>query len=120
MEIHGTAELIPDEARRLPHELSHKYLGVDPPLAEPDVVRLIVRITPERSSASQPEAHPALAGENREGLPSSSIRRARPPCRLIRTAKAASEMEQADVVCGVADPESETAFEGAFDVDAKR
>jgi hypothetical protein len=29
-------------------------------------------------------------------------------------------MEQADVVCGVADPESETAFEGAFDVDAKR
>lgn len=48
VEIRGTAELIPDEARRLPRELSHKYLGVDPPPAEPGEVRLIVRVTPEK------------------------------------------------------------------------
>jgi PPOX class probable F420-dependent enzyme len=48
VEIRGTAELIVDEARALSKELSHKYLGEDPP-AEPDnVVRLIVRVVPEK------------------------------------------------------------------------
>lgn len=48
VEIRGTAELIPDDDKRLPYELSHKYLGQDPPLAEPGESRLIVRVTPER------------------------------------------------------------------------
>jgi PPOX class probable F420-dependent enzyme len=47
-EIRGTAELSVDEDRRLPYELSHKYLGTDPPKDEPDEVRLIVRVIPER------------------------------------------------------------------------
>jgi PPOX class probable F420-dependent enzyme len=48
VEIRGTAELIEDVDRSLPNALSHKYLGEDPP-PEPDgVVRLIVRVTPER------------------------------------------------------------------------
>lgn len=47
-EIRGTAELVPDDEKRLPYELSHKYLGVDPPRAEPGEVRLIIRVTPEK------------------------------------------------------------------------
>jgi hypothetical protein len=34
--------------RRLPKELSQKYLGEDPPAEPDDVVRLIVRVTAER------------------------------------------------------------------------
>jgi PPOX class probable F420-dependent enzyme len=48
VEIRGTAELTVDEAKRLPGELSHKYLGTDPPKAEPGEVRLIVRVTPRQ------------------------------------------------------------------------
>lgn len=48
VEIRGVAELTMDEGRRLPHELSHKYLGEDPPKAEPDEVRMIVRVTPAK------------------------------------------------------------------------
>ena len=48
VEIRGTAELIVDEGKRLPHELSHKYLGEDPPREEPDEIRLIVRVTPQK------------------------------------------------------------------------
>lgn len=48
VEIRGTAELIADEDGRLPHRLSHKYLGEDPPLAEPEEIRLIVRVTPAK------------------------------------------------------------------------
>jgi len=47
-EIRGTAELIEDADRTLPAALSHKYLGEDPPPEPDDVVRLIVRVTPER------------------------------------------------------------------------
>lgn len=47
-EIRGTAELLPDEGKRLPYELSHKYLGIDPPAEKDDEVRLIVRITPKK------------------------------------------------------------------------
>ena len=31
VEIRGTAEILPDEGKRLPYELSHKYLGIDRP-----------------------------------------------------------------------------------------
>jgi hypothetical protein len=48
VEIRGTAELIVDEGKKLPHELSHKYVGEDPPPAEPDEIRLIVRVVPEK------------------------------------------------------------------------
>lgn len=48
VEIRGTAELVPDDDKRLPYELSHKYLGEDPPLEEPNETRLIVRVTPEK------------------------------------------------------------------------
>jgi PPOX class probable F420-dependent enzyme len=48
VEIRGIAELTVDEDKRLPYELSHKYLGEDPPKAEPGEVRLIVRVIPEK------------------------------------------------------------------------
>jgi PPOX class probable F420-dependent enzyme len=47
-EIRGTAELVEDEDRSLPRELSHKYLGEDPPRAEPGETRLIVRVIPDK------------------------------------------------------------------------
>jgi PPOX class probable F420-dependent enzyme len=48
VDIRGTAELVVDEGRALPVQLSHKYLGEDPPPEPDDVVRLIVRVTPEK------------------------------------------------------------------------
>jgi PPOX class probable F420-dependent enzyme len=48
VEIAGTADLVEDPSRSLPKELSQKYLGEDPPAEPPDVVRLIVRVTPHR------------------------------------------------------------------------
>lgn len=48
VEIRGTAELVPDPDKGLPKELSHKYLGEDPPAEKPEERRLIVRITPDR------------------------------------------------------------------------
>jgi PPOX class probable F420-dependent enzyme len=48
VEIRGTAELIADLDRTLPRELSRKYLGEDPPGEPPGVVRLIVRVTPQK------------------------------------------------------------------------
>jgi PPOX class probable F420-dependent enzyme len=48
VEIRGTADLAVDEHKSLPRELSHKYLGEDPPKAEPGEVRIIVRVTPEK------------------------------------------------------------------------
>ncbi|MFF4115406.1 PPOX class F420-dependent oxidoreductase [Streptomyces sp. NPDC001714] len=47
-EIRGTAEILPDEDKRLPHELSHKYLGIDPPAEKDDETRLIIRVVPCR------------------------------------------------------------------------
>jgi PPOX class probable F420-dependent enzyme len=47
-EIRGTAELVVDEGKSLPRELSHKYLGEDPPREEADETRLIVRVVPDR------------------------------------------------------------------------
>jgi PPOX class probable F420-dependent enzyme len=48
VEIRGTAEILPDEDKRLPRELSHKYLGIDPPAEKGDEVRVIIRVVPER------------------------------------------------------------------------
>jgi PPOX class probable F420-dependent enzyme len=48
VEIRGTAEILPDEGKRLPHELSHKYLGIDPPGEKDDEVRLIIRVVPRK------------------------------------------------------------------------
>jgi PPOX class probable F420-dependent enzyme len=48
VEIRGTADLAVDEHKSLPRELSQKYLGEDPPKAEPGEVRIIVRVTPEK------------------------------------------------------------------------
>jgi PPOX class probable F420-dependent enzyme len=47
-EIRGTAEILPDEDKRLPHELSHKYLGIDPPAEKDDETRVIIRVVPRR------------------------------------------------------------------------
>ncbi|GAB7107653.1 hypothetical protein JCM4814A_59670 [Streptomyces phaeofaciens JCM 4814] len=48
VEIRGTAEILPDPDKRLPHELSHKYLGIDPPAEKEDEIRVIVRVVPRR------------------------------------------------------------------------
>ena len=48
VEIRGTAEILPDDDKRLPHELSHKYLGIDPPAEKADEVRLIIRVVPRK------------------------------------------------------------------------
>ncbi|MFD9903124.1 PPOX class F420-dependent oxidoreductase [Streptomyces sp. NPDC059063] len=48
VDIRGTAELIDDPKKELPHRLSHKYLSQDPPNESDDEVRLIVRVTPQK------------------------------------------------------------------------
>ncbi|MBK6014666.1 PPOX class F420-dependent oxidoreductase [Streptomyces sp. MBT53] len=48
VEIRGTAEILPDPDKRLPRELSHKYLGIDPPGERDDQVRVIVRVVPRK------------------------------------------------------------------------
>jgi PPOX class probable F420-dependent enzyme len=48
VEIRGTAELVEDQGKTLPRELSHKYLGEDPPAESEDEVRLTVRVVPQR------------------------------------------------------------------------
>lgn len=48
VDIRGRAELEVDEARELPVRLSQRYLGEDPPPEPEDVVRLIVRVIPEK------------------------------------------------------------------------
>ncbi|WP_181808326.1 PPOX class F420-dependent oxidoreductase [Streptomyces shenzhenensis] len=47
-EIRGTAEILPDADKRLPYELSHKYLGIDPPAEKDEETRLIIRVVPRR------------------------------------------------------------------------
>ncbi|MFE9095052.1 PPOX class F420-dependent oxidoreductase [Streptomyces sp. NPDC007264] len=48
VEIRGVAEILPDPDKRLPHELSHKYLGIDPPAEKDEEVRVIVRVVPRK------------------------------------------------------------------------
>lgn len=48
VEIRGTVELIKDRGGVLQNELSHKYLNEDAPPEPDNVVRLIVRVNPEK------------------------------------------------------------------------
>jgi PPOX class probable F420-dependent enzyme len=48
IEIRGRAELIPDPERALSVELSHRYLGVDPPNESESDPRVIIRVIPEK------------------------------------------------------------------------
>ncbi|MFI1720222.1 PPOX class F420-dependent oxidoreductase [Streptomyces sp. NPDC020489] len=48
VEIRGTAEILPDPAKRLPRDLSQKYLGIDPPAEKEDEVRVIIRVVPRK------------------------------------------------------------------------
>jgi len=48
IEIRGTAELTEDRDRTVQRAISHKYMGQDPPAEPADVVRVVVRVTPER------------------------------------------------------------------------
>jgi PPOX class probable F420-dependent enzyme len=48
VEIRGTAEILPDPGKRLPYELSHKYLGIDPPAERDDQTRVIIRVVPRK------------------------------------------------------------------------
>ncbi|MEV6755486.1 PPOX class F420-dependent oxidoreductase [Streptomyces sp. NPDC051214] len=47
-EIRGVAEILPDPQKRLPRELSHKYLGIDPPGEKDEEARVIIKVTPEK------------------------------------------------------------------------
>lgn len=48
VEIRGKAELIEDPRKTLSKRLSRKYLNEDPPAEPDDVLRLIVRVIPEK------------------------------------------------------------------------
>lgn len=56
VEIRGTAELDKDTDRSLQKAVSHKYLGQDSPPEPPEVVRLAVRVKPERVIAFSAQA----------------------------------------------------------------
>ena len=48
VDIRGATELTEDRDKSLPRRLSHKYLGEDPPPEPDDMVRLIVRVIPQK------------------------------------------------------------------------
>ena len=48
VEIRGTAKMVEDPGKSLPKALSRKYLGEDPPPEPDELIRLIVRVTPEK------------------------------------------------------------------------
>jgi PPOX class probable F420-dependent enzyme len=48
VEIRGVAEIIPDPEKRLSFQLSHRYLGVDPPKDAEGDERVIIRVVPEQ------------------------------------------------------------------------
>jgi PPOX class probable F420-dependent enzyme len=47
-EIRGIAELEQDPEKALSHELSHKYVGQDPPPEPASVQRVIIRVRPSK------------------------------------------------------------------------
>jgi len=47
-QLRGTVTITPDPGKTLPKELSHKYLGQDPPAEGPDVERVIIRLHVDR------------------------------------------------------------------------
>jgi PPOX class probable F420-dependent enzyme len=50
VEIRGTVELTEDPEKALSRKLSQKYLGEDPPAESAEVLRLIVRVIPQKVS----------------------------------------------------------------------
>ncbi|MEX3104553.1 MULTISPECIES: PPOX class F420-dependent oxidoreductase [unclassified Streptomyces] len=48
VEIRGRAEILPDPEKRLPRDLAHKYLGIDPPAEKEDEARVVIRVVPEK------------------------------------------------------------------------
>jgi PPOX class probable F420-dependent enzyme len=48
VELRGTAELIDDPGKALSRTVTHKYLNQDPPAEPADVLRLIVRVVPDK------------------------------------------------------------------------
>ncbi|WP_416967283.1 PPOX class F420-dependent oxidoreductase [Streptomyces sp. 4F14] len=48
VEIRGRAEILPDPEKRLPRDLAHKYLGIDPPAEKEDEGRVVIRVVPEK------------------------------------------------------------------------
>ncbi|MGZ3114904.1 PPOX class F420-dependent oxidoreductase [Streptomyces sp. H62] len=48
VEIRGTAEIVTDGEKWLPRELSHKYLGIDPPAEKEEETRVIIRVVPRK------------------------------------------------------------------------
>jgi PPOX class probable F420-dependent enzyme len=48
VEIRGVTELAEDPEKTLPKELSQRYLGEDPPSEPEELVRMVVRIIPQR------------------------------------------------------------------------
>jgi hypothetical protein len=48
VEIRGRAELGRDDTKELPRELSHKYLGQDPPPEPDEVTRYIARVIADK------------------------------------------------------------------------
>lgn len=48
VEIRGTVELTDDLDKELPHRLSHKYAGEDPPAEGPEVKRVVARLVPRK------------------------------------------------------------------------
>ena len=46
--LRGSVELIEDSEKALPRRLSQKHLGEDPPAEPGEVLRLIVRVTPQK------------------------------------------------------------------------
>ncbi len=54
VEIRGTAELTEDPRKTLSTRLSHKYLGEDPPPESAEILRLIVRVLPQKINTFAP------------------------------------------------------------------
>jgi PPOX class probable F420-dependent enzyme len=48
VDISGTVELVEDREKSLPRKLSQKYLDEDPPPEPEEMLRLIVRVTPQK------------------------------------------------------------------------
>jgi hypothetical protein len=56
VEIRGSVEITDDPAKRLLHEMYDRYMGGTAPPPEPDVERLIVRITAQKVYQFPPAA----------------------------------------------------------------
>jgi len=48
VDIRGTATLVVDDGKELPVKVSQKYLGEDPPPEDDELVRYVIRVTPEK------------------------------------------------------------------------